>query len=50
LKAYRLLDDDHATVEFVARHKKGGRAQRLHELSCFERVAGAWMYVDGQQR
>jgi SEC-C motif-containing protein len=50
IKSHHLLDDDHATVEFVARHKQGGRAQRLHELSRFERLAGIWLYVDGQLR
>jgi len=41
------IDETHATVEFVARHKLGGRAGRLHETSRFERVAGRWTYVDG---
>jgi SEC-C motif-containing protein len=50
VKSYRLLDADHAEVEFVARHKLGGRAQRLHERSRFERVEGVWLYVDGQMR
>ena len=40
-------DATHATVEFVARSKLGGRAHRLHELSRFERVDGRWLYVDG---
>jgi SEC-C motif-containing protein len=35
------------TVEFVARYKIAGRAHRLHELSQFARVEGAWTYVDG---
>jgi SEC-C motif-containing protein len=39
-------DADHATVEFVARHKLGGRATRLQEVSRFERVDGTWAYVD----
>jgi SEC-C motif domain protein len=39
------IDDDHATVEFVARSKLGGRADRLHEISRFERVDGRWLYV-----
>ena len=38
----------HATVEFVARSKLGGRAHRLHETSRFERIEGRWLYVDGQ--
>ena len=50
VKSYRLLDADHAEVEFVARHKLGGRAHRLHERSRFERVDGVWLYVDGQMR
>ncbi|MEV0321811.1 YchJ family protein [Streptomyces sp. NPDC050658] len=35
------------TVEFRARYTDGGRAEALHERSRFERVAGAWVYVDG---
>lgn len=38
---------DQATVEFVARYKIGGRAQRLHEISRFVREDGNWYYVDG---
>ncbi len=41
-------DQTHATVEFVARSKLGGRAQRMHEISRFERVDGRWYYLDGQ--
>ena len=48
VKSHRVLDADHAEVEFVARHKLGGRAQRLHERSRFERVNGVWLYADGQ--
>ncbi|AIY44018.1 UPF0225 protein YchJ [Collimonas arenae] len=47
-------DGDSATVEFVARYKIGGRAERLHEVSRFVREyeTGAdglprWFYVDG---
>ncbi|MBB4011852.1 YchJ family protein [Niveibacterium umoris] len=40
-------DGDTATVEFVARYRVGGRAQRLHETSRFERRDGCWLYVDG---
>lgn len=39
---------DDAQVEFVARSKAGGRAQRLHELSRFVRDGGRWYYVDGE--
>ena len=43
-------DADHATVEFVARSKLGGRAQRLHETSRFVREDGRWYYLDGDLR
>ncbi|RXZ45417.1 YchJ family protein [Crenobacter cavernae] len=39
--------DGVGTVEFVARYKVGGRAQRMAETSRFERVAGRWVYRDG---
>ena len=39
--------DDTATVEFLARCRIGGRAQRLHEVSRFLREDGRWFYVDG---
>jgi SEC-C motif-containing protein len=45
-----MQDADHGTVEFVARSKLGGRAQRLHETSRFLRENGAWFYVDGDLR
>jgi SEC-C motif-containing protein len=45
--AANAADPHHATVEFVARHKAGGRAQRLHETSRFVREDGRWFYVDG---
>ncbi len=35
-------------VEFVARCREGGRAQRLHETSRFVREAGRWYYIDGE--
>jgi SEC-C motif domain protein len=40
-------NDDHATVEFVARYRVAGRGHRLHELSRFVREDGRWFYVDG---
>lgn len=35
------------TVEFVARYRVGGRAQRLHERSRFVCEQGRWFYFDG---
>jgi SEC-C motif-containing protein len=39
---------DSAIVEFVARYRVAGRAQRLHEVSRFVREEGRWYYVDGE--
>ncbi|MDI3513199.1 MAG: YchJ family protein [Gammaproteobacteria bacterium] len=47
IRGHRPLDADHAEVEFVARYRVGGRAQRLHETSRFVRADGRWYYVDG---
>jgi SEC-C motif-containing protein len=46
VKCHVPMGDD-ATVEFIARSKAGGRAQRLHEVSRFVREGGQWFYVDG---
>jgi SEC-C motif domain protein len=45
-----MHDDDHGTVEFIARSKLGGRAHRLHEVSRFVRAGGRWLYLDGDVR
>ena len=50
VKRHVRIDGDHATVEFVARSKLGGRAHRLHETSRFVREDGRWFYVDGELR
>lgn len=47
LKRFEQQDNDHATVEFVARYKINGRAYRLHETSRFERMEEHWFYRDG---
>jgi SEC-C motif-containing protein len=47
VKRHASADATHATVEFVARSKLGGRAHRHHELSRFEKLDGRWLYVDG---
>ncbi|MGD9942931.1 MAG: YchJ family protein [Burkholderiaceae bacterium] len=47
VREHRRLGDDHAEVEFVARLRLSGRAQRLHERSRFVRESGRWFYVDG---
>ena len=49
VRSHRIIDADHAEVEFVARYREAGRAVRLHERSRFVREAGRWFYVDGDQ-
>ena len=39
---------DKGTVEFVARFKIAGRAQRLHEISQFEKLGSHWVYMHGE--
>ena len=46
VKAHAATGDS-ATVEFVARCRIGGRAQRVHELGRFVREDGYWYYLDG---
>ncbi len=47
VRRHEPQDDAHAVVEFIARNKLAGRAQRLHETSRFVREGGRWFYVDG---
>jgi SEC-C motif domain protein len=46
VRRYAQHDDHHATVEFIARYKQGGRATRLHEISSFEMIEGRWYYIE----
>lgn len=39
---------DAGIVEFVARCRDGGKAQRMHETSRFVRQDGRWYYIDGE--
>jgi len=48
VKRHEQHDANHALVEFVARYKVNGRAQRLHETSRFVREGGRWLYVEGE--
>jgi SEC-C motif-containing protein len=45
---HAVTSGDVGVVEFVARLKDSGRAQRMHEVSRFVREAGQWYYIDGQ--
>ena len=50
VRRHVVHDADHASVEFVARSRLGGRARRLHETGRFVREEGRWYYVDGELR
>ena len=41
---------DRSVVEFVARCKINGKAEKIHEVSRFIREDGRWFYVDGDQQ
>lgn len=48
VRRHHPVDEHHAEVEFVARHKPAdGSAVRLHEESRFVCESGCWYYVDG---
>lgn len=47
VKRFMQQDDSHATVEFVARYKVGGRAYRMQETSRFVKEDGRWFYLTG---
>ena len=50
VRGHKVVDADHAEVEFVARYRPAtgfGQAVRIHERSRFVREAGRWYYVDG---
>ena len=38
-----------AIVEFIARYKINGKAEKIHELSRFTKEGDRWFYVDGDQ-
>lgn len=42
-------NDREGSVEFIARCKHKGKAQRLHEISHFCKENGRWYYLDGEQ-
>jgi SEC-C motif domain protein len=42
-------DDDRGEVEFTARYESAGSWGAVNERSRFERRAGRWFYVDGDE-
>lgn len=47
VKHAELTSETTTTVEFIARYKVTGKAERLHELSQFVRIEGCWYYLLG---
>ena len=41
-------EDADGSVEFVARYKINGKANRVHEISRFVKEQGRWFYLDGK--
>jgi len=48
VKSHVTQDENHASVEFVARYRVAGKGHRLHEISRFVREGGRWYYRDGE--
>ena len=44
------VEADRSVVEFIARFKINGKAEKIHEVSRFAREDGRWFYVDGDQQ
>ena len=42
-----MQSENTATVEFIARFKVHGKAERMHEISRFVHTEGRWYYLDG---
>lgn len=47
IKNYQILDDNHATVEFIAYYKINGKMHKMHEISQFIKENDQWFYVKG---
>ncbi len=50
VKSHKTIGNRNATVEFVARYKVAGKAERLHEISRFILEDDRWYYLDGQHQ
>lgn len=48
VKRAELTSEITAIVEFIARYKIGGKAERMHELSQFELIDKRWYYLTGE--
>lgn len=46
-KAWDSQQPNEAFVEFTAKYKDNGKAEKMHEVSRFVKENGLWFYVDG---
>ncbi len=49
VRAFADKSDNVGFVEFIAYYDYNGNAERLHEVSRFERIDGIWYYVGQKQ-
>jgi SEC-C motif-containing protein len=47
-RGLNVIASAESTVEFVARYKVNGKAEKMHEKSRFIREKGEWFYLDGE--
>ncbi len=47
VKRAEMQSENTATVEFTAKFKVNGKAERMHEISRFVHIQGGWYYLDG---
>jgi SEC-C motif-containing protein len=47
IKRHKVMDADHALVEFIARYKIERQIFALHEVSRFVKENDHWFYLDG---
>jgi len=47
-RGLKIIGSTESTVEFIARYKVNGKAEKMHEKSRFIREDGEWRYLDGE--
>ncbi len=47
-RGLKIVASAESTVEFIARYKVNGKAEKMHEKSHFIRENGEWLYLDGE--
>lgn len=47
ISRHEVTGENSAIVEFIARYKINGKAEKLHEVSRFIKIENRWYYLDG---